>query len=99
MRTVLGIYQKPDSQQRVEEAFQTYMIEHQKQYSADQLNFIRTLETVFLRKKHVDYGDLYEAPFTNFGINAPVPLFEEIDLKDFISLCDSLERELFGASI
>ena len=80
----------------MEDAFQTYMIQHQKQYTADQLNFIRTLETVFLRKKHIDYGDLWEAPFTNFGNNVPIPLFEETDLKDFISLCNGLERELFG---
>lgn len=95
MRTVLSIYQKPDSEQRVEEAFQTYMIEYNKQYTANQLNFIRTLKTVFLRKKHLEIGDLWEAPFTNFGINAPSPLFEDADLKDFIALCDGLERELF----
>ncbi len=39
---------------------------------------------MFVRKKHIEMGDLYEAPFTNFGINAPVPLFDEGDLQAFI---------------
>lgn len=97
IRLVLGISREKDSEKRVKEAFQTYMVGNNKRYTADQLNFIRTLETVFLRKKHLDYGDLWDAPFTNFGINAPSPLFEITDLKDFIAICDNLERELFGS--
>ena len=98
IRSVLGMTKGPNPISRIKDAFQTYMIEHHKSYTANQLNFIRTLETVFVRKRHLELGDLYEAPFTNFGTNAPVPMFEETDLNDFISLCHGLEIELFGES-
>ena len=97
VKTVLGLGRGPDAKKLVEDAFQTYMIENNKHYNADQLNFIRTLETVFLRKKKIDMADLWEAPFSNFGINAPTPMFEESDLKDFIDLCHGLGRDLFRA--
>ncbi len=71
VKSVLGIGRGPDATKLVEDAFQTYMIENNKHYNADQLNFIRTLETVFLKKKKIEMADLWEAPFSNFGINAP----------------------------
>jgi type I restriction enzyme R subunit len=99
VKSVLGIGRVPDATKLVEEAFQTYMIENNKHYNADQLNFIRTLETVFLRKKKIEMTDLWDAPFSNFGINAPLPMFEESDLKDFIELCHSLGRNMFRMGV
>lgn len=98
IRSILDLYDNEDPRERIEDAFQTYMIENNKHYSADQLNFIHTLQTVFASKKHIDIRDMFDAPFTNFGVSAPIPMFEEADLNDFISLCHGLERELFGAS-
>jgi type I restriction enzyme R subunit len=54
------------------------------------------LETVFAKKKHVEYSDLFEPPFTNFGINAPIPMFEERDLREMIGLCKGIESQVFG---
>jgi hypothetical protein len=77
---------------RIEDAFKTFMIE--KNYlNADQVNFLRTIQTVFAKKHHVEYSDLFEPPFTNFGVNAPIPLFQDEDLKEVIQLCSDLERE------
>lgn len=98
IRSILELYDAEDPRKRIEEAFQTYMIENNKHYSADQLNFIHTLQTVFASKRHIELRDMFDAPFTNFGISAPIPMFEETDLNDFISLCHGLERELFGES-
>lgn len=95
VRSVLGMSESEATGKRVDDAFQTYMIENNKQYNADQLNFIRTLQTVFSSKHHVEFNDLFEAPFSNFGAYSPIPMFEESDLKDFISLCGNLERELY----
>jgi type I restriction enzyme R subunit len=66
--------------------------------SADQVNFLRTIQTVFTRKHHIEYSDLFEPPFTNFGVNAPIPLFEDEDLKEVIQICNKLERELMVVS-
>ena len=96
IRSLFGLYEAPDPRKKIEEAFQTYMIENNKHYSADQLHFIRTIQTVFMRKKHIVMDDLFLAPFTNFGSTAPVPMFDEDDLVAFIGICQGLERELFA---
>ena len=97
IKSVLGLYQAPDPKKMINEAFQTFMIENNKHYTADQLYFIRTIQTVFMRKKHIKMDDLWDAPFTNFGINAPLPMFDEGDLRAFIGICQGLERELYVA--
>jgi type I restriction enzyme R subunit len=94
IKNILGLYKFPDPEARIRDVFQTYIIENNKQYNADQLHFIRTIQTVFTRKKHIEYVELFEAPFTNFGINAPLPMFTEHELKDFINICGGLETEI-----
>ncbi len=95
IKSILGYYRFPDPEEKIKEAFQTYIIENNRQYSADQRNFIRTVPSVFVLKKKIQMADFYEAPFTNFGIHAPTPLFSQDDLDDFVALCDQMEGELF----
>jgi len=95
VKNILGLYKFPDPAVRIKDAFDTYIIENSRRYSADQLNFIRTVQTVFSKKKHIDYSELYDAPFTNFGINAPMPMFTESELNDFINICGVLEKEIY----
>lgn len=93
IKTVLGLYKFPDPKTKVAVAFKTFMVE--KNYlNADQVNFLRTIQTVFIRKHHIEYSDLFEPPFTNFGVTAPIPLFQDEDLKEVIQLCTDLEREI-----
>jgi len=94
IKNILGLYKFPDPEARIRDVFQTYIIENNKQYNADQLHFIRTIQTFFTMKRHIEYVELFEAPFTNFGINAPLPMFTEHELKDFINICGGLETEI-----
>jgi type I restriction enzyme R subunit len=96
VKNILGLYKFPDPEDRIRDAFNTYVIENNKEYNADQLNFIRTVQTVFAKKKHIEFTELFDAPFTNFGINAPMPMFTEDELKDFINICGSLEKEMYA---
>lgn len=96
IKKVLGLYEFPKPEERIWDAFQTYIIENNLHYTADQLNFIRAIRTVFAKKKHLDFGDLFDAPFINFGAKAPMPMFSEDELKSFINICGSLEKELFA---
>ncbi len=96
IKNILGLYKFPDPKERIRDAFNTYIIENSRHYSADQLNFIRTVQTVFSRKKHIEYAELFDAPFTNFGINAPMPMFTENELNDFINICGVLEKEIYA---
>ena len=59
------------------------MIENNKHYSADQLNFIRMVESVFSQKKHITYADFWEPPFITLG-NAPEPMFSKDELDSFV---------------
>lgn len=96
IKNVLGLYKFPDPETRIKDAFKTYIIENNRQYSADQLNFIRTIQTVFAKRKHIEYDELFDAPFTNFGVNAPMPMFTENELSDFIKICTVLEKEIYS---
>lgn len=94
IKKILGLYEFPDPEKRIAEAFKTFMIE--KNYlNADQVNFLRTLQTVFTKKRHVEYKDLFESPFT-FWPTAPIPLFQESELKEVLSICHNLETEVFA---
>lgn len=96
VKKILGLYKFPDPEEKVKESFETYIIEFNKQYDANQLNFIRTVQSVFVQKKHIAFDELFGSPFTNFGTNAPMPMFTEEELKEFIEICNRLEKELFA---
>lgn len=98
IKHILGLYKFPDAQQKIEEDFKKFVVAHNNLYNADQINFLRALMTVFSKKKHIEYQDFFEAPFTNFGTHAPVPLFSEEQLKEMVDLCNQLEKELFASA-
>lgn len=92
VKKILGLYEFPDYKKRIHEAFQTFTVE--KHYlSANQVNFVRTLETVFLSKQHIEYGDFFESPFTNIA-NSPLNVFKTEELEEMIELCKKLEVEV-----
>ncbi|MFA6331503.1 MAG: type I restriction-modification enzyme R subunit C-terminal domain-containing protein, partial [Methanoregula sp.] len=93
IKRVLGMYGEANPADRIRDAFRTYMIENNKHYSADQLNFIRMVESVFSQKKHITYADFWEPPFITLG-NAPEPMFSTDELKTFEGICSRIEREL-----
>ena len=97
IKNILGLYRFPNPEEKIREAFQTYIIENNRQYTADQLNFIRTIGTVFCSKKHIEVKDFFNLPFTNFGLNAPTPMFSTDELSDFVAICNQMEEELFTA--
>ena len=97
IKKILGFYKFPDPAEKIKETFQTHIMEYNLQYDSRQLNFIRTIQTVFLAKKHIEFDDLWDPPFTNFGLNAATNLFSDEELVGFIRMCNNLETELFEA--
>ncbi len=96
IKKILGLYEFPKPEDKIKDAFQTYIIDFNKDYNADQLNFLRTIQSVFISKKHIEFNDLFEPPFTNFGADAPVPMFEPEELVNIIRMCNDLESDVFG---
>jgi len=92
IKKVLGVYEFPDPKQKIKEAFSTFVIE--KNYlNANQVNFIRTLATVFSSTKHIELDDFFNPPFTNIG--SPTSLFKKEELEEMVGLCKILEVEVF----
>jgi len=93
IKKVLGMYEFPDPKQKIKEAFSTFIIE--KNYlNANQVNFVRTLVTVFTSKQHIEFDDLFNPPFTNIG--APTSLFKKEELIEMVGLCKKLETEVLA---
>lgn len=44
----------------------------QHNYNADQIRFLRAVQSVFLQKRHLETADLYEPPLDMFGADAVV---------------------------
>ena len=62
--------------------------------NADQVNFLGTMQTILTKKHHIEFSELYEPPFTNFGLKAPIPLFRKEELDEALKMCKSLEVEV-----
>ena len=95
IKEIFGLYKEQTPEETIDEAFNTFLVENNKQYNADQFNFIRTIKSVFMKKKHIEFSDLFEPPFSNFGIHAPVPLFQKEELGGWMDFFGELESEVF----
>jgi type I restriction enzyme, R subunit len=93
IKSILGKYEFPDAEQLVNESFNTYVIEHNNinPLNAEQIRFLRVVKNVFAKKKHLDYNDLFEPPFTQFGDDAATRLFKEDELKEIVGLFNAIK--------
>ncbi|CAD6368399.1 hypothetical protein NMT12_100028 [metagenome] len=95
IKMVLGLYKFPEPREMIEEAFSRFLME--KNYmNADQINFVRILESQMISKKHIELKDLFDAPFTNLGSISPLPLFEKNQLLEMVGLCQTVEKEVYA---
>jgi type I restriction enzyme R subunit len=92
IKSILGKYTFPDPEALINSAFQTYVVErnNQQPLSKEQILFLRTIKNVFAQKKHIEYEDLFEPPFTQFGTDAATRLFTEEELKKVIGVFNSI---------
>jgi type I restriction enzyme R subunit len=88
LKYVLKLEHLPDFTDVVRKAFDAFILEHH--YDANQTRFLRTVQTVFVQKRRLEVGDLYEAPFTNFGLNAVEKLFSEEEVEEILELTKRL---------
>lgn len=88
LKYVLKLEHLPDFSDVVRRAFDAFILEHH--YDADQTRFLRAVQAVFLQKRRLEVGDLYEAPFTNFGLNAVEKLFSEEEVEEILELTKRL---------
>ncbi len=88
LKHVLHLETLPTYEAVIRKAFDAFILEHN--YNADQSRFLRVVQSVFLQRKKLELADLYEEPFTNFGVNAVEKLFGESDIEALMELTKGL---------
>jgi len=84
LKHVLNLEALPPYETIVRKAFDSFILEHN--YNADQSRFLRAVQNYFIQHHKLEPADLYEPPFTNFGVNAVEKLFSEEEVKDLVEL-------------
>ena len=88
LRLVLDMDAIPDYEQIVTDQFQVFITQHQ--YNADQIRFLRAVQSVFLQKRRLALVDLYHEPLTNFGEDAVDRWFSQDEMTEILNLTESL---------
>ena len=88
VRQVLDMQYLPDYKDVVTRQFESYIIQHN--YNADQIRFLRAVQTVFLQKRHLETADLYEPPLDMFGADAVERWFTEKEAKEVVEFANRM---------
>jgi type I restriction enzyme, R subunit len=88
VRQVLDMQYLPDYKDLVARQFETYVTQHN--YNADQIRFLRAVQSVFLQKRHLETADLYEPPLDMFGADAVERWFTEKEVDEIVAFTNQL---------
>lgn len=89
VRQVLDMQYLPDYKDLVARQFETYVTQHN--YNADQIRFLRAVQSVFLQKRHLETADLYDAPaIVGFGQDAVERWFTEKEVEEVVEFVNRL---------
>ena len=88
VRQVLDMQYLPDYKDLVARQFEDYVIKHN--YNADQIRFLRAVQSVFLQKRHLETADLYEPPLDMFGADAVERWFTEKEVGEIVKFTEKL---------
>lgn len=92
VRQVLDMQYLPDYKDVVARQFETYVTQHN--YNANQIRFLRAVQSVFLQKRHLETADLYDAPaIIGFGQDAVERWFTKNEVDEIIAFANRLEVE------
>jgi type I restriction enzyme R subunit len=90
VRQLLDMGYLPDYKDLVARQFETYMTTHK--FNADQIRFLRAVQSVFLQNRHLETADLYDAPaIVGFGQDAVERWFTENEVNEIIIFANRLE--------
>jgi type I restriction enzyme, R subunit len=90
VRQVLDIQYLPDYKDLVARQFETYVTQDAPAYNADQIRFLRAVQSVFLQKRHLETIDLYEPPLDMFGADAVERWFTEKEVKEVVEFANRM---------
>ena len=87
-RLVLDMDAIPGYEQIVAGQFRAFITQHN--YNADQIRFLRAVQSVFLQKRKLALADLYQEPLSNFGEDAVDRWFSPLEVKEVLAFTDKL---------
>ncbi|MBK6645341.1 MAG: DEAD/DEAH box helicase family protein [Anaerolineales bacterium] len=89
VRQVLDMQYLPDYKDLVARQFETYVTQHN--YNADQIRFLRAVQSVFLQKRHLETADLYDAPaLVGFGQDAVERWFSDDEIQNMVEFANRM---------
>jgi type I restriction enzyme, R subunit len=88
VRQVLDMQYLPDYKDLVARQFEAYVTQHN--YNADQIRFLRAVQSVFLQKRHLETADLYEPPLDMFGADAVERWFTNKEVEEVVEFANRM---------
>ena len=88
LRAVLGLDGLPDYDEVVARQFEAFIQQHN--YNANQINFMRAVENVFLQKRRLQRVDLYDEPLSRFGDDAVDRWFTPREVEEVLAFAGRL---------
>lgn len=88
VRQVLDMQYLPDYKDLVARQFETYVTQHR--YNADQIRFLRAVQSAFLQKRRLETADLYEPPLDMFGADAVERWFTEKEVDEVVEFANKM---------
>ena len=88
LRDLIEIKGLPDPQEMIKWEFDKFVADKNQHYNSEQLKFLRLLEQVFIRAKHIELKSFAEHPLADAR---PLDLFTKEQLEMIIAKCDKLK--------
>lgn len=88
LRELLDIKGLPDPQEMIKWEFDKFVMDKNQNYNSQQLKFLRLLEQVFVRAKHIELKNLAEHPLAD---ERPLDSFTKKQLEKIVQKCNRLK--------
>ncbi|MEM9162767.1 MAG: DEAD/DEAH box helicase family protein, partial [Cyanobacteria bacterium P01_F01_bin.4] len=87
-RHLLDLDDLPDYEVLVQRAFEQFIAQHQ--FTADQIRFLRAVQSMFLQKRQLEVADLYEGSLRRFGQDAVDRLFTDEQVRELMTFTQEI---------
>jgi len=88
LRELLEIKGLPDPQEMIKWEFDKLIMDKNEHYNSQQLKFLRVLENVFIRTKHIELKSFAEHPLAE---GRPLDVFSKEQLEIIVQKCNKLK--------
>jgi len=88
LRELLNVKGLPDPQEMIKWEFDKFIMDKNEHYNSQQLKFLRLLEQVFIRAKHIELKNFAEHPLAE---ERPLDSFTKEQLQTIVQKCNQLK--------